>query len=93
MIRAVKHQFPVTLSYLREDEEQGGRADQEAGGRAHRDEGAGFQRVGAAGGHPVLSTLISVSYRRNARRIHRKSPCWFVCKALHKSQNAEKRQS
>lgn len=46
--------------YLREDEEEGGRADQEAGGRAHRDEGAGFHGVGAAGGHPVLRALIGV---------------------------------
>lgn len=49
--------------YLRKDEEEGGRADQEAGGRAHRDEGAGLQRVGAAGGHPVLRALIRVPSR------------------------------
>lgn len=53
--------FPFLGSHLRKDEEEGGRADQEAGGRAHRDEGAGLQRVGAAGGHPVLSAHIRVS--------------------------------
>lgn len=52
--------FPFLGAHLRKDEEEGGRADKEAGGRAHRDEGAGFQWVGAAGGHPVLSALVRV---------------------------------
>lgn len=59
------HQLFIFLgSHLREDEEQGGRADQEASGRAHRDEGAGFQRVGAAGGHPVLSCPLHTHHQR-----------------------------
>lgn len=65
-------------THLREDEEKGGRADQEAGGRADRDEGAGFQWVGAAGGHPVLSTLIRGSSLTKATAA---APCayLFVC--------------
>lgn len=69
--------FPLG-SHLREDEEEGGRADQEAGGRAHRDEGAGFQWVGAAGGHPVLSALIRVPFlTKTTANTARK--CRFVC--------------
>lgn len=51
--------FAIAL-HLREDEEEGTGADQQAGGRAHRDEGAGLKRVGAAGGHPVLSAPVTV---------------------------------